>query len=85
LRRAGAGAAIRERATDVLDRIALLALDRRVVDRAAALHPPALRSIDAIHLATALSVAEDLDGLVTYDERLAAAARRARIEVWGPA
>jgi predicted nucleic acid-binding protein len=85
LKRARAGRAAHERAVDVMDRIALLALDRRLVDRAAALDPPDLRSLDAIHLATALSVADDLDGLVTYDERLAAAARRVHLAVWDPA
>ena len=30
-----------------------------------------LRSLDAIHLASALALAEDLEGIVTYDARLA--------------
>jgi len=84
LRRAGfTGAPVRERAVNVLDRIGLLAVDRAVVDAATELEPAELRSLNAIHLATALSVGADLAGLVTYDERLAAAAR-ARVAVWAP-
>lgn len=86
LRRAGfSGASVRQRAVNALDRIGLLAVDRSVLDAATELEPPELRSLDAIHLATALSVGTDLAGLVTYDERLAAAAARSRVEVWAPA
>jgi predicted nucleic acid-binding protein len=44
----------------------------------------ALRSLDAIHLGTARILAEDLDGLVTYDARLAAAASDAGLPVLSP-
>jgi predicted nucleic acid-binding protein len=44
-----------------------------------------LRSLDAIHLATALSLGQDLAGIVTYDQRLAEAAIGADLEVWAPA
>jgi predicted nucleic acid-binding protein len=43
-----------------------------------------LRSLDAIHLATARLLGADLAGLVTYDDRLASAARDARITVIDP-
>lgn len=46
--------------------------------------PPELRSLDAIHLATALDLADDLDGLVTYDERLARAANDVGIPTLAP-
>jgi len=59
--------------------------DRRILAAAAVLEPSALRTLDAIHLATALVVREDLDGLVTYDRRLAAAAERLDLEVLAPA
>jgi len=86
LRRAGsARAAGRRRALEVLDCIALLPVDRPILDAAGELGPPELRSLDAIHLATALAVGTDLAGLVTYDERLATAAARSRIDVWAPA
>ena len=51
---------------------------------AAAVEPPALRTLDAIHLATALAVREDLTTIVTYDRRLAAAAERVHLEVSVP-
>jgi len=85
LRRVGVAAAVRRRSAEVLDRISLVPVDRPVLDVAAELDPAELRSLDAIHLATALSVASDLAGLVTYDTRLAAAAARSRIDVWSPA
>ncbi len=61
------------RAEAVLARLGLVAMDRSVLDLAARVDPPRLRSLDAIHLATALSL-EDLGALVTYDPRLAEAA-----------
>jgi hypothetical protein len=45
-----------------------------VIERAAALDPPTLRTLDAIHLATALSLGLNLGALCAYDERLASAA-----------
>ena len=44
-----------------------------------------LRALDAIHLASALSLGSDLEGLVTYDRRLAEAAREAGLDVLAPA
>jgi predicted nucleic acid-binding protein len=85
LRRAGAPPATVRRAGDLLDRISLMAVDRPVLDAASAIGPRDLRSLDAIHLATALSLAGDLAGLVTYDSRLAAAAARSGVGVWSPA
>jgi uncharacterized protein len=84
LRRVGMPAETLRRATRVLNAIASIPVDRAVIEAAGELDPPALRSLDAIHLATALSVGADLAGIVTYDERLAAAAARARVEVWAP-
>lgn len=52
--------------------------------RAALLEPATLRSLDALHLATALEVGDMLDGLVTYDVRLAAAARAHSLDVVAP-
>jgi uncharacterized protein len=43
-----------------------------------------LRSLDAIHLATALQLDRDLEALVTYDDRLAAAAGRRQLPVVTP-
>ena len=85
LRRAHFGGAVRRRAQRLLARLALVDVDRRILSAAVALEPPALRTLDAIHLATALVVREDLAGLVTYDRRLAAAAERLDLEVLAPA
>jgi uncharacterized protein len=85
IRRAGLGAAERRRAHQVLARVALVDVDRRILTTAASLDPPVLRTLDAIHLATAIALGEDLGGLVTYDARLSAAARRADLEVLAPA
>jgi predicted nucleic acid-binding protein len=49
-------------------------LSTRVLDTAATLAPPGLRSVDAIHLASALALRGDLTAFVAYDQRLLAAA-----------
>lgn len=67
-----------------LDGVALLPLDDAILDCAASLAGPDLRSLDAIHLATALNVRADLGALISYDERLGAAARRHGLEVIAP-
>ena len=59
-------------------------VESRILERAALLDPPELRSLDAIHLATALSLGDELDGLVSYDERLARAARENGIPTLAP-
>jgi len=43
-----------------------------------------LRNLDAIHLAVALDLGDDLDGIVTYDDRLAAAAEGLGVAVIAP-
>lgn len=67
----------------VLGGVHLLTLDEHIAQRAAALDPTALRSLDAIHLATALTV-DGLTHFVTYDLRLADAARKAGLVVAMP-
>ena len=54
-------------------------------ERAGELDPAILRSLDAVHLAWALSLGDDLEGIVTYDERLASAASVYGIAVLAPA
>lgn len=46
--------------------------------------PPRLRTLDAIHLATALDLADSLNALLTYDKLLAEAARTAGLTVLAP-
>ncbi len=72
------------RAEWALEGIALTPLDERILAQAASLDPPRLRSLDAIHLATALSL-DGLDALVTYDRRLRDAATDAGLTVASPA
>jgi predicted nucleic acid-binding protein len=73
-----------QRARDVLADVSLIACDGRVIASAAAVEPSTLRALDAIHLATALSVQDDLHAFVTYDRRLAEAGRAAGLEVVSP-
>ena len=69
----------------LLGEVETVDITQSVVESASRLPDPALRSLDAIHLATALLIREDLDALLTYDERLAIAARSHGIEVATPA
>ena len=72
------------RADALLDVTGLVAVNRALLVRASRLLPAILRSLDALHLAAALLVASELSALVTYDARLAEAARRNGLEVWSP-
>jgi predicted nucleic acid-binding protein len=57
-----------------LEGVALLPLDDAVLDEAASIDPAELRSLDALHLATALSIRDEIGTFVTYDDRLASTA-----------
>lgn len=54
--------------------VALLDISRDFLDQAGGLQPADLRSLDAIHISSALSLGDDLGDLVTYDGRMIAAA-----------
>jgi predicted nucleic acid-binding protein len=58
----------------VLTRVDLVRISNGVLDDAAVLLPADLRSLEAIHLATARRLGQDLGAIVTYDERMAEAA-----------
>lgn len=73
-----------ERAREGLDGVALLPLDDAVLRVAAGLEPLDLRSLDALHLASALTLADDLGAIYAYDSRLAAAAATHGIDVRQP-
>lgn len=64
--------------------VALVPLADPLLDDAAAVRPPAVRSLDALHLATALSIRDDLGAFFTYDQRLAEAAQRYGLPVATP-
>lgn len=72
-------------ADDVLAAVDLIAPDARLLVEAAELEPFSLRALDAVHLATALSLQPDLAGVVVYDRRLSDAARAVGLTVWAPA
>jgi len=59
----------------VLERVDLVRVNDRILNLAGSLLPVELRSLDAIHLATARRLGADLSEIITYDERMAAAAR----------
>lgn len=69
----------------VIADLEIVELSEAIARVAASVGPPALRSLDAIHLATALALAPDLDAFVTYDDRLADAARMLGLPVVRPA
>lgn len=62
----------------------LVRLHEPLLDNAGDLRPTGLRPLDAIHLATALMIGSDLGAFVTYDERLAEAARAQGLAVESP-
>lgn len=68
----------------VLSRISLVDISAAVVESAGRLPDPMLRSLDSIHLATALMVRDDLDAVMTYDDRVAAAATAQGLTVEAP-
>lgn len=73
------------RIRNVLSRLALVELDEAVVRAAATVRPTDLRTLDAIHLATALTLGDDLGPLCAYDTRLADAATLSGLQVVAPA
>lgn len=72
-----------ERAGELIDSLALRGLDRSLLAAAGALAEPALRTLDAIHVASAVDL-HPIDAFVTYDERQAAAARMAGLRTMAP-
>lgn len=64
--------------------VVMLDADPPLLRQAGVLHPISMRALDAIHLATALSVAQELGAMITYDRRLAEAARAHNLEVLSP-
>ena len=62
----------------------LLGIDADVLREAARLEPPMLRTLDAIHVASALSIGDPRLEFVTYDDRMAVAARGCGLKVVQP-
>jgi predicted nucleic acid-binding protein len=78
-------ATLRSDALDLLTRLRLAPLTSAVLTRAAEPFPTALGTLDALHLASAIEAARELDGLVvaTHDTELALAARSVGFEIIG--
>lgn len=72
------------RAERLLAESDIIRVDAEVFDRAGHLLPLDLRSLDALHLAAAMTLGPDLAGIVAYDERLRSAAATTGIEVASP-
>jgi len=69
----------------VLDQIDVIDLDPAIRTLARTVKPVIVRSLDAIHLGTALHCRPRLTSVVTYDKRLLDAAQAAGLPVGSPA
>ena len=72
------------RARSVMAALHLLRMEESILESASALAPARLRTLDSIHLASALSL-ETVAGMIVYDSRLAQAARDCGLKVLAPA
>lgn len=72
------------RAHAAIERINLVPISPEIVDLATAAHTPPLRAMDAIHLATALAIRDDLGAMFVYDSDLHAAAQANRLNPRAP-
>jgi uncharacterized protein len=72
------------RGRQVLATVNLIRVNQAILNAAGALLPAELRSLDAIHLATARQLGDELGQVITYDERMAGAARLLRLRVATP-
>jgi uncharacterized protein len=79
------GAELLDRAEAIADGLHLIPFSAAIRKRAAAtaFRPP-LRALDAIHLATAVELGEDLDTFVAYDDHLCQAATAKRLVALSP-
>jgi len=86
LRRVGRREDALEEADRILDDVMLIPIDEGILAAAEAISPTIVGTLDAIHLATAVRLADDgeLDALMTYDKQLATGAREHGITVLSP-
>jgi predicted nucleic acid-binding protein len=78
------GQAALRRGRDVLSRLELIRVSDRILGSAGTLLPAELRTLDAIHLATAQQLGSDLARVVTYDEQMGSAAEMIGCSVVAP-
>lgn len=81
-RRGTPGQMVQARA--VIESLTMLRLTTQICERAALLESALLQSLDALHLAAALELGDELEGLVTYDRRLSDGAKTLGIDVVTP-
>lgn len=74
-----------DRARQLLDALALVSVTDDLLEQAASVRPASLRTLDAIHVATAVALRETLGAVITYDDRMADAATRIGLPVLAPA
>lgn len=68
----------------VLARCEFVRINDRILNAAAILLPPEIRSLDAIHLATAQLIRNEIREIITYDDRMAGAARLMGLRISAP-
>jgi len=73
------------KASELMNAISLVRLSPAHIALGATHPPPELRTLDALHLVTALSLTPEIVGMLTYDQRLGAAAAQAGIKAFSPA
>jgi len=71
-------------AREVLESLTVIPVTTETFESAGRLEPSILRALDALHLAAALSLGDDLEAVVTYDDRLADACRANGVTVLAP-
>jgi predicted nucleic acid-binding protein len=76
--------AARDRAIRLVRALSLIAVTDDVLDRAAELEPLALRSLDAIHVASAVLLGDALGAAIAYDGRILDALRSAGLPALAP-
>jgi uncharacterized protein len=83
-RRVTAAPEVEQRAEEVMAGLHLLRIDGEILGLAARLEPRSLRSLDAVHLASALSLGGDLGAMAVYDANLSVAAIACGVEIVAP-
>ena len=73
-----------KKAGEVVAQVSVIDIGEPIRARASILEPATVRSLDALHLATAIEIGDALDAVITYDARMAAAARSLGLAVTAP-
>jgi uncharacterized protein len=68
----------------LLSQLDIVPLTSAVIEQAGSVGAPVLRTLDALHMASALSIRDELTAFVAYETRLAASASAEGLEVGAP-